>query len=97
MIGDNDEILMEVYNIANKRWKSKLVDASFILGIKRTISETSQEMRVTMAMQAFTEGMVSAFKDYILKRDVDTPLPPNMFMHKQTTKTGETQETTRKY
>ena len=96
MIGDNDEILMEVYNIVNKRWKSKLVDASFMLGIKRTIYETPQEMTVTMTMQAFIEGMASAFKDYILKRDIDTPLPPNLFMHKQTTKTDDTRETTRK-
>ena len=96
MIGDNDEILMEVYNIVNKRWKSKLVDASFMLGTKRTIYETPQEMTVTMTMQACIEGMASAFKDYILKRDVNTTLPPNFFMHKQTTKTGEIQETTRK-
>ena len=61
MIGDNDDILMEVYNIVNKRWKGNLVDASFMLGIKRTIHETPQGMTVTMTMQVFIEGMASAF------------------------------------
>ena len=46
-----------------------------MLGIKRTISETPQEMTVTVTMQTRKEGMVSAFKDDILKCDVDTPLP----------------------
>ena len=96
MIGDNDDIMTEVYNMVNKRWQRKLMDASFMLGIKRTIHETPPEMTVTMTIQAFIEGMASTFKEYILKCDVDTPLPPNTFLHKQTTKTDETRRNDKK-
>ena len=64
-----------------------------MLGIKRTIHETPQEMTVTLTMQAFIEGMVSAFPELLIKRAVETPLPPGMFLHKRTkTSTEDEQE-----
>ena len=82
MIGDTDEVLQAVYDKISATWKCKRVDPSFILGIKRTVSETPDEMTVTCTMQAFIEGAAAAFKDHLLKRRVETPIPPGTFLYK---------------
>ena len=82
MIGDNDEVLQAVYDRICTTWTCKRVDPSFMLGIKRTISETPDEMTVTCTMQAFVEGAAAAFQTHLLKRRVETPLPPGTFLHK---------------
>ena len=80
MIGDSDEILKAVYDKINSKWKCKLVDARFMLGIRRTIHETPEEMTLTMTMQAFVEAAASAFNQYLIKKPIPTPIPSNTFL-----------------
>ena len=62
VIGDNDEVLQAVYSKISNTWTCKQVDPSFMLGIKRTVTETPDEMTVTCTMQAFVEGAAMAFE-----------------------------------
>jgi hypothetical protein len=90
MVGDSEEVLQAVYERVNSTWTCKKVDPSFMLGIKRTIVETPDEMTVTCTMQAFVEGAAAAFEQHLLKRRVGTPLPPeHLSINKQNQTTKE--------
>jgi site-specific DNA-cytosine methylase len=83
MVGEDESILQKIYSRVNDVWESKLVDPSFMLGIKRTINHTAEgDMEVELTMTAFVEQMVDAFETHLLNKTVSTPLPPGFFVSK---------------
>ena len=38
MVGEDEAVLREIYTIINKQWESKIVDPSYMLGVKRDIT-----------------------------------------------------------
>jgi hypothetical protein len=76
-VGEGDEVLNEVFKRINAKWESKIVDASYILGMKRTVTNTDTgAMEVELSMTAFVESMGESFKEYVSKRTINTPLTP---------------------
>ena len=82
MVGNNDEILQQVYQQVNAQWECKLTDPEYMLGIRRVITEDHDEMKVHLTMTAFS--MTGAFEAHLLKRRISlhTPVPDKVFLHK---------------
>ena len=80
IIGESDEMMREIFDIVDAKWGAKVVDAAFVLGVKRELSEdpVTKAMVVEMTMEAFIDGMVSAFANHLPVEDVDTPFPDGL-------------------
>ena len=89
MIGTSDSFLGEIYEKFNAKWASKLVDESFVLGVKREISGEGTDMCVELTMTAFVDGMIEAFKEHLDDTPVDTPFPDNVFISKEKDKASD--------
>ena len=74
MIGESEEMFDFICNACDKKWKIKVVDSDFMLGVKRELKDESGEFSVTLTMTAYIDGMVEAFKDE-LPDHVNTPFP----------------------
>ena len=84
IVGESDELLEEIYSKINQRWESKKVDPSYMLGIKREITVLEQgNMEVELTMTAYVEAMAEAFKDHLIKRSINTPVPDGFFTYKK--------------
>lgn len=90
MVGEDESTLTDIYNRINAVWESKLVDPSYMLGIKREINYTQEgDMEVELTMTAFIEAMTAAFKTHLKTKTLSTPLPPGFFISKATKSTEE--------
>ena len=72
-VGDNPEILEDIYLAIHKKWKCKKVDSDFMLGIKRTVDLDAEDAEnsirtvdsVTLTMEVFVRGMADTFREYL--------------------------------
>ena len=63
-----------ICDACDRKWKIKVVDSDFMLGVKRELKDKDGEFSVTMNMTAYVDGIVEAFKDELPDR-VNTPFP----------------------
>lgn len=82
MIGDDNEILQQVYERINAQWECKLTDPEYMLGVRRVVTENEDEMTVHLTMTAFIDSMAETFKAHLINRRVHTPIPDKVFLHK---------------
>lgn len=72
-VGDNPEILEDIYLAIHKKWKCKKVDSDFMLGIKRTVDLDAEDAEnsirtvdsVTLTMEVFVRGMADTFREHL--------------------------------
>jgi hypothetical protein len=81
MIGDEQEDLKDIYARLSKKWECKVVDPSYVLGVRRTITWNSDVMTCELTMEAFVQGMHNSFSEYMDKRAVYTPMPDNCYIY----------------
>ena len=81
MIGEKEEDLQEIHRLLSKKWKCKLIDPSYVLGVKRHITMDDDIMCCELTMTAFVEGMYSSFKQYANNRTTYTPMPDNTYIY----------------
>ena len=82
-LADTDDTTMAVMTKFENLWPCKEVDASYMLGVKRIVTEHDDgSWSVELTMTAFIEGMAATFKKYITKRTVRTPIPDHFFVSK---------------
>jgi site-specific DNA-cytosine methylase len=89
MVGEDEVVLQEIFQMINAKWESKQVDASYMLGVKRNITWRDDVMEVELTMTAFVAGMAAAFSDHLIKRTINTPVPDKLFLHKSSKTTEE--------
>ena len=93
IVGTSDTILNEIFQIIDNKWKSKIVPASYMLGIKRetnTPTGPSGVWECTHTMQAYVEGMFELFSEHISdKHRPKTPFPPGCILYKDDCETDE--------
>ena len=85
--GTSNDVLHEINDIMNDRWTTEIVDSSFVLGVKRTLTEDSDgRWQITMTMTSYIQDMVNAFssdlKQAFGNRKVKTPFPENTILTK---------------
>ena len=88
MIGSSESIMKQFHAIIDKEWGTKIVNSDFVLGIKRVkkTDPITKEVSVEMTMQAFIEGVVEAFSQYLDDKKVNTPFPEKTFISKDKSK-----------
>ena len=64
-----------------------------MLGVRRVVKETPDEMTVTLTMKAIIDSMVETFKPHLLSRRIHTPVPDKVFLYKK--KRGNDEEARR--
>ena len=89
MVGEDEAVLQEIFQMANAKWESKQVDAGYMLGAKRDITWRDDVMEVELTMTAFVQGMAAAFSDHLIDRTINTPVPDKTFLHKSSKTTEE--------
>ena len=83
MVSEDETLMHQIYQRVNSIWESKLVDPTYMLGIRREVTHTcGGEMEVELTMTAFVIAMAAAFQEHLKKRTVSTPLPDGFFIHK---------------
>ena len=78
------ELLGDLKYIANKfheRFKIKVCDPKFMLGIQRDITTEKGITRMNMTQADFIKTTYLTFKDQCPTRDIHTPFPPGMVLH----------------
>lgn len=81
MVGDDDDILQEIASKINSIWECKLTDPEYMLGVRRVVTETPDEMSVNLTMTAFIDSMVETFKPHLMNRRIHTPVPDKVFLY----------------
>ena len=56
----------EINNIMNDKWKTEIVDSSFVLGVKRQLVTDSDGWHITMSMKQYMLDMETAFHDDLM-------------------------------
>merc|ERR1711998_458130 len=59
--GTSNEVLHEINDIMNKRWKTEIVDSSYVLGVKRTCVQDPEGWHVTLSMTSFIDDLYDMF------------------------------------
>jgi hypothetical protein len=87
--GTGKTILNDIYDAINTKWKAKLVDPGYMLGIKRERKEikdhngTVKGIEITMTMQPYIEGMYNRYKEYMSENfKPATPFPVGLALSK---------------
>ena len=78
------EVMGDLKYIANKfheRFKIKVCDPKFMLGIQRDISNSHGVKTMNMTQADFIETAYLTFKSHCPKREINTPFPPGMVLH----------------
>lgn len=52
MIGDSDDMFKFICDACDKKWKIKVVESDFMLGVKRELRDEDGEFSITMSMTA---------------------------------------------
>ena len=78
--------LNDLIHISKKfhdRFKIKVCDPRFMLGVQRdiTTNETTGELTMTLTQPDFIETTFNTFKSMCSNRDIHTPFPPKMVLH----------------
>jgi len=87
--GTTQKILNDIYSIINDKWKSKLCDSDFMLGVKRTYTNRDGIRKYHMTMTAYVEGMYETFKDEMTSHEPRTPFPHGLSLHKSDCESDE--------
>ena len=84
--GTSLEVLHEINSAMNDEWATEVVDESFILGVKREVSQDPNGWHVTLTMTSYIEEMAGLFKSHLDsrfgKRSVRTPFPEGLILTK---------------
>jgi len=87
--GTSLDVMHEINNIMNDKWKTEIVDSSFVLGVKRQLVTDSDGWHITMSMKQYILDMETAFHDDLMhefgRRTVSTPFPENVILTKSDT------------
>ena len=85
--GTSDKLLNDIFKAHDTRWKAKLVDSSFMLGIKRDHQRVfnqktlQYDVSVELTMTPYVEGMYNAHKEFInAKHRPQTPFPHGLML-----------------
>jgi len=81
--GENMDDLKHIANKFHERFKIKVCDPRFMLGVQRDITTNEQTMVRTMTLTQpdFINTTYNTFKDHCPTRDIHTPFPPGMVLH----------------
>ena len=86
LYGSNKEVLLEINDILNDKWETKLVDESYVLGVRREVTRDPQGWSVKLTMKSFIDDLVKAFHHDLDgtfgKRTINTPFPENVILSK---------------
>ena len=80
-VGDNFEDLNFIADEFHKRFKIKIGDPRFMLGIKREVSESNGVTFMTMTQPDFVITTFNQHKHLLSKGVPETPFPAGSFMH----------------
>ena len=84
--GTSLDVLHEINSAMNDEWATEVVDESFILGVKREVSQDPKGWHVTLTMTSYIEEMAGLFKSHLDsrfgKRSVRTPFPEGLILTK---------------
>ena len=81
LVGESDDHLQQIHKIINDKWECKLVDPAYMLGIRREVTTAADgNMTVELTMTAFIDAMTESFKQYVLRKAVNTPVPDGFFI-----------------
>ena len=94
MVGSNDEMMNEIFEVLNKKWGCKKVDPGFVLGVKRDryIDKVNGDDVCEMTMTAYCDGIVEAFKEHLDDGRVETPFDPKVFISKAKSQNTEEEQ-----
>lgn len=81
MISEREGDLQEVHRMLSKKWECKIIDPSYVLGVKRHITMEGDRMCCELTMTAFVEGMYSSFREHANNRTAYTPMPDNTYIY----------------
>jgi hypothetical protein len=92
--GTHLDVLNEINDAMDTEWKTELVDRSYILGVKRELTQAPSGWYVTLTMTSFIEDMASIYESHLDrmfgKRRVRTPFPEGLILTKaQVPREGE--------
>ena len=78
-VGEREEYIQFIFDILNRIWKIKIVDASYVLGVSRRLIKDDDGIldAVELTMTPYVEGMCEVFKMYLLDGTVKTHFPEN--------------------
>jgi hypothetical protein len=89
-VGTTKKMLADIYTIVNDKWKAKVVDASFMLGVKRTlVKKPDGEYECTHTMATYAEAMYETFKEDMKSTVRRTPYPPKVDLYKEDAEASE--------
>ena len=84
--GTSLDVLHEINSAMNDEWATEVVDESFILGVKREVSQDPKGWHVTLTMTSYIEELAGLFKSHLDsrfgKRSVRTPFPEGLILTK---------------
>ena len=82
--GEKQEDLDFIFDILNSIWKVKIVDSSYILGVKRIVSRGADGriMSIEMCMPAYCEGAAKVFEEHLPKGTVNDFFPEKLTLQK---------------
>ena len=78
-----------IFDIMNKEWPCKVVISSYMLGIKRTTTESDGIRSMKLSMEAYVEGMYNAFKSFVPTKTLHTPCEHNLLLSLENESTEE--------
>jgi site-specific DNA-cytosine methylase len=87
--GQSIDVLHEINNIMNNKWKTELVNPEIMLGVKRELTiDPDGHWTIKCSMKAFIDNLYESFKEEIVKergnRIPVTPFPDNVILTKAT-------------
>ena len=93
-IGEREEDIQFIFDILDRIWKIKMVDAGYVLGISRKLIRDEEDRldAVELTMTPYVEGMCEVFKMYLPDGTVNTPFPEKTMLAKGDADTDEINE-----
>jgi hypothetical protein len=81
MLGQNEAVLQEIFGMYLVAFKVSIIDASFMLGIRRTdtIGEDG-EWITTCTQEEYIQGVYDTWKAFMPTKSVDTPFPVKVIL-----------------
>jgi len=79
--GESLDDLKYIAKQFHERFKIKVCDPRFMLGVKREIYKKGEITEIELTQPDFIETTYNTFKDECPSRTVHTPFPPKLFLH----------------
>ena len=81
LVGESNDQLQQIHKIVNDKWECKLVDQTYMLGIRREVTTAADgNMTMELTTTAFIDTMAEAFKQHTLRKTISTPVPDGFFV-----------------